>query len=83
MGVRFKREGTYVRLWLILVDAWQKSNQYCKAIIPQLKISKILKISLASVFHGQEMIFTLEMKDNYRKKEFSAETRGSLRECFS
>ena len=35
-----KREGTYVYLWLIHVDVWQKSNQYCKAIINYLKINK-------------------------------------------
>ena len=40
VGGRFKREGTYVHLWLIHVDVWQKSNQYCKAIIFQLKIIK-------------------------------------------
>ena len=39
MGGRFKKEGTYVYLWLIHVDVWQKSTQYCEAIIPQLKIS--------------------------------------------
>ena len=32
---------TYVYLWLIHVDVWQKSTQYCKAIILQLKIEKI------------------------------------------
>ena len=36
-GGRFEREGTYVHLWLIHADVWQKSNQYCKAIILQLK----------------------------------------------
>ena len=41
VGGRFKREGTYVYLWLIHVDAWQKPIQYCKAIILQLKINKI------------------------------------------
>ena len=35
---RFKREGTWVNLWLIHVDVWQKPLQYCKAIIFQLKI---------------------------------------------
>ena len=35
---RFKKEGTYVYLWLIHVDVWQKPTQYCKAIILQLKI---------------------------------------------
>ena len=33
VGGRFKREGTYVHLWLIHVDVWQKPTQYCKAII--------------------------------------------------
>ena len=28
----FKREGTYVYLWLIHVAVWQKLTQYCKAI---------------------------------------------------
>ena len=32
-GRRFKRKGTYVYLWLIHVDIWQKPTQYCKAII--------------------------------------------------
>ena len=33
MGERVKREGTYVSLWLIHVDVWQETAQYCKAII--------------------------------------------------
>ena len=33
----FRREGTFVYLWLIHVDVWQKPTQYCKAIILQLK----------------------------------------------
>ena len=36
---RFKREGTYVYLWLIHIVVWQKPTQYCKAIILQLKIN--------------------------------------------
>ena len=31
------REGTYVYLWLIHVDIWQKTTKFCKAIILQLK----------------------------------------------
>ena len=38
VGVSSKREGTCVYLWLIHVDVWQKSKQYCKATIPHLKI---------------------------------------------
>ena len=38
MGVRFGREGTWVYLWLILLDVWQKiKKKICKAIILQLK----------------------------------------------
>ena len=39
MRGRFKREGTYIYLWLIHADVWQKPLQFCKAIILQLKIS--------------------------------------------
>ena len=38
MGRRFKRERTYVYLWLTHVVIWQKPTHYCKAIILQLKI---------------------------------------------
>ena len=36
VGGRFKTEGTYVYLWLIHVDIWEKPTQYCKAITLQL-----------------------------------------------
>ena len=36
-GGTFKREGTYVHLWLIHVDVWQKTIKFCKAINLQLK----------------------------------------------
>ena len=35
--IRFRMEETYVYLWLIHVDVWQKSTQPRKAIILQLK----------------------------------------------
>ena len=35
--------GSYVYLWLIHVDVWQKPTRYCKAIILQLKINIFLK----------------------------------------
>ena len=37
---RLRREGTYVYLWLIHANIWQKPTHYCKAIILQLKINK-------------------------------------------
>ena len=43
VGGRLKREGTYVYLWLVHADVWQKPTQYCKAIILQLKINKFFR----------------------------------------
>ena len=43
MGGRFKKEGVYVYLWLILVDVRQKTTKFCKAIILQLKKIKFKK----------------------------------------
>ena len=37
MGGKFRKGGTYVYLKLIHVIVWQKSTQYCEAIILQLK----------------------------------------------
>ena len=45
--------GAYVCLWLIPVDVWQKSTQYCKAIILQLKIS-IFFLSFLEIIQYKE-----------------------------
>ena len=37
VGGKLKREKTYVYLWLIHVDIWQKAAQYYKTNILQLK----------------------------------------------
>ena len=34
-GDGFRKEGTYVYLWLIRVDVWQRPTQYCRAIVLQ------------------------------------------------
>ena len=43
MGGRFRREGTYVCVWLTHVDVRQKPAQYYKASILQLKINELVK----------------------------------------
>ena len=43
MGQQFRREGTYLYLWLIHVDIEQKPIQYCKATILQLKVNTLKK----------------------------------------
>ena len=42
---RLRREGTRVYLWLTLVHVWQKTTQFCKAIILQWQNFKKIKIS--------------------------------------
>ena len=42
MGGRFKKEGTYIHMWLIHVDVWQKSIQHFKAIILHLEINTLI-----------------------------------------
>ena len=37
-GGRARMEGTYVNLWLIHIDVWQKPTQYCKTTVFRLKI---------------------------------------------
>ena len=44
VGEMFRTEGTYVYLWLIHVDVWQKLTQCCKVIIFQLKMNLIKKL---------------------------------------
>ena len=49
VGGKLKREGTYVYLWLIQVDEWQKLTQYCKAVVLQFKIIIIIMNSVPNV----------------------------------
>ena len=46
-------EGDTCILWPIHVDVWQKPSLYCKVIILQLKLKKILKFlpSIESIFY--------------------------------
>ena len=39
IGGKSKREGTYVYLWLIPVDVWQKPTQYCNYLQLKEKIN--------------------------------------------
>ena len=60
----FKTNDLYVYLWLIHVHIWQKSIQYCKAIILQLKILKLRKsvkfsILFISLYFHHEAFFDM------------------------
>ena len=66
MGERgFNREGTYVYLWLIHVDVWQKPTQYYKPIILQLKIF-FKKLKEKIVVHIYNRLL------NYKKNAFES-----------
>ena len=57
VGGRLTREGTYVYLWLIHIDIWQKPTQYCN--YPSIKNKSIKGENVESAFpllkcaHGQ------------------------------
>ena len=57
MGVRrrFKRNGTYIYLWLIHFVVWQKPIQNCKAIILQLKMKIFWKVGSTSKVGSQDI----------------------------
>ena len=57
-GERFKREGTYVYLWQILVIAWQKPTQHYKATIFQLNIN--IKKQILSGEGGEGVLYSWE-----------------------
>ena len=48
---QFRKERTYLYLWLIHVDVGQKRIQYCKAIILQLKINTFFKKECIPGYH--------------------------------
>jgi len=37
VGWRFKREETYVCIWLIHVEEWQKSSKHCNSLPIKIK----------------------------------------------
>ena len=64
VGGRFKRKGTCIYLWLIHDDVWQKSSQYCKVTVFQLKIKLkrnwIIKFSCLNILIN----FSLHLKED-------------------
>ena len=56
----FQREGIYVYLWLIHLAIWQKSTQYCKATILQLKIN-IFKYIISILFLPICLLWSLQI----------------------
>ena len=73
MGGKFKRNGTYVYLWLIHVDIWQKPTHYCKAIILQLKIKPMWNMASSELFTLLPPISTLSTS-NGRKVASTKDT---------
>ena len=66
MEGRFKREGTYVYLWLIHGDVWQKLTQFSKAIILQLKMSESWAVVSNSLY-----LWTIQSMEFSRPEHWS------------
>ena len=56
-GVVQEAGDTYVHLWLIHADVFQKPIQYCKAIMLQLKINNFIKKQLNSFIKSTSKLF--------------------------
>ena len=56
VGRKFRREATYIYLWLIHADTWQKPAQHCTAIILQLNIKKLKNRIKSKLFCLQNFI---------------------------
>ena len=79
-GRRLKREGTYVYLWLIHVDIWQKPTQYCKAILLELKINKFFKKREREIGVPDHLICLL--RNLYADQEVTVRTRHRTADWF-
>ena len=55
MGGTFKREQTYVYLWLIHADVWQKPNTVLQSNYPPIKNNKIVFTKNVTVLSKDEM----------------------------
>ena len=64
---RFKKEGIYVDLWLIIV-VWQKSAQHCKAIIIQSKINFLKKLLPFILYQELTVLRSLTISSDLHKK---------------
>ena len=51
VGGKFKREGTYIHLWVIHVDVWYKTTKFCRATILQFKnkLRKSLRFTISTL----------------------------------
>ena len=58
--------GTHVHPWLIHVNVWQKTQQYCKVISLQLKLINVLKI-----IHLKKFIFPPVLQYPWFEAHFS------------
>ena len=55
LGGRFRSEGSWVYLWLVLVDVWQKTTKFCKAIILQLNKIILKNINIKGEGNGSPL----------------------------
>ena len=69
VGRKFRREGTYVYLWLTYVDVWQKPTWYYKAIILQLKINFKNSVCVCIYIYNLMLnVFRAEVRKNSKKR---------------
>ena len=57
-GREVQKEGIYVYLWLIHVEAWQKTTKFCKATILQQKINLKIKYFLKIIITEKKTVLS-------------------------
>ena len=78
VGGRFKRLETYVSLWLIHVDVWQKPNTILQSNCPPIKnknffTKKVIVLSTDEISTDEAIILRLKIK--FLKCEYSERKR--------
>ena len=77
VGGRFKREGTYVYLWLIHVDVWQKPTQHCKASVLQFKKKNFFKAQSQDPAHTAPRSCGVTLGDQGTKRKQGTREAGA------
>ena len=72
VGGRFKRLETYVSLWLIHVDVWQKPNTILQSNCPPIKnknffTKKVIVLSTDEISTDEAIILRLKIKNFYKE----------------
>ena len=62
LGAGFRMEEAYVYLWLIHVDVWQKTSQYCNYLPIKMNKKKCCSVFILFLIKGESGLLKLHRK---------------------